>query len=345
MPNLKRCIIHNTLVEVCFRTEEGLPFVATPYIQAIMQSILAAAQSSYPTKICHFVLMANHMHLQLIVQDPEDFVAFVGYVKRESAHAINRLLGRKKRTVWCDRYDDPKILDPEKAMQRIVYLYTNPQNANLVATIDQYPNLSSWQAFLAGGEELQVNRIARSSIAMLPAGASSIRKQEVVAQQLLQQAGEEQTLRIEPDAWMECFSQLEGTDPEEINALIIQDIRAKEKDLELERARNDTPVLGTRALQQADIRKAYIPQKRGKRMICLSSVKEYRQQFIKFYKDYTGYQSIREVMSRSRRLVHRPRMHNLVDWLSSIPPGLFCPGGRITANLVPSFIPVIGAIA
>ena len=143
MPNLKRCIIHNTLVEVCFRTEEGLPFVATPYIKAIMQSIIATAQTMYPTTICHFVLMANHMHLILVVQDPEDFVAFIGYIKRESAHAINRLLGRKKRTVWCDRYDDPKILDPDKAMQRIVYLYSNPQKANLVSTIDEYPNLSS----------------------------------------------------------------------------------------------------------------------------------------------------------------------------------------------------------
>jgi len=191
MPNLKRCIIHNTLVEVCFRTEEGLPFVATPYIKAIMQSIIAAAQTMYPTTICHFILMANHMHLQLVVQDPKDFVAFVGYIKRESAHAINRLLGRKKLTVWCDRYDDPKILDPDKAIQRIVYLYSNPSNANLVSNIDEYPNLSSWQAFLAGGEEIQVGRITRSSIGMLPDGMSNLRRQETFALQLIEQAGEE----------------------------------------------------------------------------------------------------------------------------------------------------------
>ena len=59
---------------------------------------------------------------------------------------------------------------------------------------------------------------------------------------------------------MECFGELEGKDPEEINALIIQDIRTKEHELELARARNNTPVLGARMLQQADIRKAYIPQ-------------------------------------------------------------------------------------
>jgi len=286
--------------------------------------------------------MANHMHLHLVVQDPEDFVAFVGYLKRESAHAINRLLGRKKHTVWCDRYDDPKILDPEKAMQRIVYLYTNPQNANLVETIDEYPNISSWNAFQVGGEELQLRRIARCSIGVLPNGVTSISKQQRFADELEELAGEEQTLLIEPDAWMNCFHELKTSDPEQINSLILKEIREKENELRLARSKSRTPVLGARMLKQSDIRKVYTPTKRGKRMICLSSIRKYRQEFIQFYKDYTGYKT-REEVKQETRAIRAPRGHNLRDWLSAIPPGLFAPGGRIFANLLPLHVPVINS--
>lgn len=342
MPSLKRCIIHNSLVEVCFRTEEGLPFVATAYMKLIMRSIMASAQTLYPTTVCHFVLMANHMHLLLVVKNPEDFVSFIGYIKRESAHAVNHLLGRQKHTVWCERYDDPKILDPDKAVQRIVYLYTNPQKANLVETIDEYPNLSTWQAFLSGGEELTVGRIARSSIPELYSANLTPKQQRQLVAALEDSAGEEQTLIIEPDAWMQCFSELRNANPEEVNEKILAAIRQEEELLQKHRAQNGLPVLGATALQHANMRKVYTPQKRGKRMICLSSVIEYRKRFIEFYKDYTGYKTRNEREAMQPRTRTATRIHSHHDWLSAIPPGLFLPGGRLFANLCPTFVPVIG---
>ena len=65
-------------------------------------------------------------------------------------------------------------------------------------------------------------------------------------------------------------------------------------------------------------------------MICLSSIREYRQAFIKFYKDYTGYQTRGQVQLRGSS-IRLPRKHSLLDWLSAIPPGNFCPGGKISA--------------
>jgi len=281
-------------------------------MKRIMQSILASAQTLYPTTVCHFVIMANHMHLLLVVQDPEDFVSFIGYLKRESAHAVNRLLGRKKHTVWCDRYDDPKILDPEKAIQRIVYLYTNPQKANLVETIDQYPNLSTWQAFLSGGTESFVGRIPRNAITELPERALSPSQQQRFTAELEDFSAEEQTLLIEPDAWMKCFSDLEGQDPEAINTRIVQEIREQETQLQKTRATQNIPVIGARRLENGDMRKSYMPKKRGKRMICLSSVIAYRKRFINFYKEYTGYKTQDESKAMVRRSRTLSRVHNLL---------------------------------
>src|SRR5262245_23867743 len=120
MPRLDKFFIHNTAVELCFRTQEGLPFVATPYMRVILMGIFARAQELYGVTLCHLVVMPNHMHLIITIGDSTRTKFFVEYIKRETAHAVNRLQGRRQRTVWVKGYDSPTILDPEKAIARIV---------------------------------------------------------------------------------------------------------------------------------------------------------------------------------------------------------------------------------
>ncbi len=338
MPRNRKCIIHNSLVEVCFRTEEGLPFVATPYMRVIMTSVLAAAQNMFPVTICHGVLMPNHVHLLLVVKDPEDFKDFICYVKRESAHGINRLLGRKKHTVWCDRYDSPPILDYISAIKRIIYLYTNPQKANLVERIEDYPNLSTWSAFVSGGTELTVGRVARASIPTIPNRALSFKEQDNLAEILKEEAFAEQSLIIEPDAWMRCFPVLDDKSPKDINELIFRVIRKHEKRHSRKRLNDGVKVLGVQALRSQNIRKVYFPKKHGLKMICLSSIKALRVAFIKWFKEETD--SFRE--EDERPISPIPRQHNIKDWVSSIPPGFFAPGGKLFANLNPFLVPGIG---
>jgi REP element-mobilizing transposase RayT len=100
MPRNRKLLIHGKVYEICFRTEEGLPFAPTPYIKAIWESILARAQSLYRVRIVAGILMSNHPHLLIRVEDPEDVPKFVAYVKKETAHALNRLLGVEQHTVW-----------------------------------------------------------------------------------------------------------------------------------------------------------------------------------------------------------------------------------------------------
>jgi hypothetical protein len=61
--------------------------------------------------------------------------------KTESAHAVNNLLGREKRTVWCKSYDEPVILDKAMAIDKLtrLELFDMPRGANLLIYLDTPP--------------------------------------------------------------------------------------------------------------------------------------------------------------------------------------------------------------
>jgi REP element-mobilizing transposase RayT len=322
MARLRKLIIHNSLVEICFRTEEGLPLVATPYMQVILLSIFARAQSMFPVKFCHGVVMPNHMHLLVVVRDPLVVDKFVGYIKRESSHAINRLMGRKKKTIWAEGYDSTIILDAEKAISRIKYIYTNPQQANLVKEIDEYPNFSTWEHFLNGGAKLSSRRIKRNSIQAIAKRTLSLKGQERFAEYLQENENQEFYLVIEPNAWMECFPN-EAPLPKSANKIIIEEIRNEERRL------NSNPnrrVIGAPALKLERMNRHYIPKKRGRKTICLSSNKELRISFVSWYKTYIS--TIEKIKYLS----------DPATYLAKLPPGLFAPGGFMKACLLPDFM-------
>jgi len=325
MPNLRKLFVHGTLIEVCARTEEGLPFTATPYWEFILHGIFARAQTLYPVSICHVMIMSNHCHLLIVVDDPNCVPGFVGHIKKESAHAVNRLLGRKKHTVWCDGYDAAVVLDAQKAIERIVYLYTNPAKANLIESIYEYPNVSTWKHFLSGGAEISCKRTPRAIIPKLPKKPLTLKEQYQLRLQLEEQAAEENILFIEPEAWLKCFPETVEANPDDIKAEIIKSVLGEEKQLAKDRTGR---VFGREALQLEDPRQFYQPIKRGKRMICLSSIKRRRVAFIQWFKDYCK---------------QYPRVCPSVPlskWLAKIPPGMFAPGGFLRANILPSSIPL-----
>ncbi|MBX7143689.1 MAG: transposase [Oligoflexia bacterium] len=103
---------HGSVLFVTFSVEQGLLLLSNPLCEALIKSCLARAQFLYPVEICHFLVEATHIHMVLVVKNPDDVCRFVGYFKTESAHTLNGLLGREKRTVWCEGYDSPVILSP-----------------------------------------------------------------------------------------------------------------------------------------------------------------------------------------------------------------------------------------
>ena len=266
MGKLRKLFINKQTHAITFRAEEGLPLPPNKLIEAIIESILCRAQTLYPVDASGLIFMSNHCHMNLTIIDPEDLDSFVQYVKRESAHAINRLLGRRKHTVWCDGYDSPQILDVHKAIEHIIYIYTNPQNDNLVEKIDQYPGVCSWKMFINKDYELKRKRIPRSSIKKVFSRFLTKRQQRRIIKAFKKDRLEENTFSLEPFAFLKSFPNSMSED--EARELIIKGVRTREAELAKERK---YPAMGRKKLEAQAINAPHTPKKYGKRMICLSS--------------------------------------------------------------------------
>ena len=279
-------------------------------MELLLWGIVARAQELYPVRICHLQWMGNHFHLILTVGNPDDVPAFMRFVKGESAAAINKLLGRRARSVWCDGYDEPVLLTGEDVIRYIVYLYANPLTANLVAAVDAYPGVSTWKMYRSGRCSRRCKHIPRSAIPALPDAPLSESQERALVRLLKSQSEKESRFLLEPDAWMECFEESASWDKDKVRRRVIKEIR----ELEAELLRNpERKVLGAEALRKEDIRQLHQPKKFSRRMICISLDKELRKGFISWAK--TLFFTAREVYRRWKQ----------GDYSVSFPPGLFPP--------------------
>ena len=315
-----KVFIHHTVISIVCRVQEGLPFVATLYMKLIIQNALAGAQELYPVKIVGFLLMGNHLHLILVVENPADVSSFMRYFKTETSIAINRLLGRRQRSVWTPRYSSPVILDAEKVLHELAYLYTNPQRARLVNTIEEYPQLSTWKELLSGNSSTSlIPSFSRDAIPTL-SGPHTQQQSVKVYEELLRKSKHQKKLKIEPFAWLDCFAETKGMSHQTAVELVVKRVRAREW---LLRQSNGPEVLGREALLRQDIRTPHTPKKFGKAMTCLSFERLKRIQFLDWFKTQTNF--IREGFQNWK--------NNLIPFQR--PPGFFEPGGRMAACLLP----------
>jgi REP element-mobilizing transposase RayT len=174
MPARRKLFQTGCVYEICTRLQQGLPLTAHPSAVVLIKGMLARAQSYYPVTISHIVFMANHFHMIVVAQNPEDVASFMEYFKGQTSRVLNILFGLSGKS-WAERYDSPCVLDVDKLMDRLEYLYTNPQKANLVETIDHYPHISSWNQLVSGVTRLSTSE-TKHSISSLNKLVESARK-------------------------------------------------------------------------------------------------------------------------------------------------------------------------
>ena len=235
---------HGSVLFCTFSLEEGLLLLANPLCQAIVKSCLAAACALYPVRICHIIVEATHIHLVIVVIDPDHVEAFFRHFKTESAHMINGLLGRNKRTLWCKGYDSPIVLTPKRALIAIAYLYANPAKDNLETSIDRYPGFSSWKIFQSGRFTRQWKRLRRPQFAALTRDSNNLRGYTKLAEAILAASDEVQTFTLEPNAWMEAFGYHSPEEQQKINEQLVAHIRLLEERAERKRAQEKKRVFG-----------------------------------------------------------------------------------------------------
>lgn len=250
--------------------EEGLLLKANPLVRAILETCLAKAQRLHKVRICHFIFEDNHVHIILVVDNPEDVADFMERFKTESAHAINRLLGRRKRTVWCEGYDNPILGNPVDVIKQIVYLYTNPSKDGLVDSIEEYPNFSTWDSFKTGDTNITCIPFKRSDIPELSSLSPSEAEISSVLESLRERYDERIELKLDPDAWMEVMT-VPVLNRDRINERIKRMVSKTENRFKVKRDANNEKVIGVDRLIRASFDLNYRSKRKGKRTYCICS--------------------------------------------------------------------------
>ena len=318
-----RILIPHTVVMLTSRVQQGLPFVCTPLMDMIIWSSIASAQALHPIKIISFLMMGNHVHLIALVEEPRDIESFMERFKCETAHAVNRLLGRRQVTVWCEGYDSPAILTLEDLIEKVAYVYANPVRAHLAASISDYLGVSSWKIFTSGQGSKVAKRIRRNFLSRIPDGSLSAAEQAREALIVEQQAKEILTFNLSPDAWIIAFPN--QMNPTEFNQRVLDRIKEIEQEMSALRERDQIPLPTEYEVITRPIRTPYSPKKFSRRMWCICRDVVLRIDFIKFVKQLRS-------EGREARL----------KWVRGdtavrFPVGLFPPCQPMLANILPAF--------
>ena len=288
--------------------------LSNPLCEAVVKSCLTRAQFLHPVTLCHFLVESTHVHMVLVVDNPHDVQGFIGRFKTESAHLLNRLLGRKKRTVWCDGYDSPVVLTPTRAMACITYLYANPAKDNLEDSIDAYPGLSSWQMYQKRSHTRNWKYFRRPAVKALARDSHNLRGYTKEAKSILEGTKKTFAFTIKPNAWMEAFGIVDPAEQEKMNQRILTFIRHREERARKQRKRDKKGVIGADRLVAQPLDRYYEPKRSGRRMWCLADKKSIRVSFIA---------TLKRLIDKARQVY---RKWFLGDFSEPYPLGLYPPG-------------------
>ena len=277
--------------EMVFRAREGIPFPCNDYMNLIIFGLLAKCLSRQGITLCHFVFVGNHPHLLLVPHCKSKLRHFHSQIKSSLTRVVKRVTGMETNEnlqLWDGRSTLMQILDIDKAIERIVYLYSNPAKANLVESIKEYPGVSSWDAYSEVKDTLDAQLVVECPYIpekrISPLNNKTPETYEEELQTLVQK---KIPLVLKPNLWMKSFGIAADQDVANINQQILERLRGNEKTIRDERKLRDKKVISRRELiNQAPTTSGWKPKTKERRIHFLSSCKEMRIEFIEYYESF-----------------------------------------------------------
>ena len=344
MAREKRFIRSKSVYELCMRVRQDLPFPCRVQITLLLKSAMARANRDGRVTICHFIWLGNHLHILLVVWDPNDCKKFYCELQKKITEYMKSLRGMSHYIMWEGRPMVAAVIKKEDVPSRIIYFYQNPAAVDLVENINDYPGLSSWQDFLSA-DSLQskitheVPWVHAPDVQRLPSEfiSSKLDLQRTVELEekcrrrrnkkkaaaaakgiKLDKEPEMEELVVEPNAWAKCFG-LDDDEVKKINAGIIQCIVDTEQSLSELRKKEGRTVIGGYRLTQQQFFKPHIPKKNGTKIFVICSDEKDRAKFIAMVKR----------LSAECTELYRQRIFH--TW----PPGMFRPPAPPHASALP----------
>jgi len=310
--------------EVVSRTKRHQPLPPTALSNEILGGILGRALHALRVILCHFVFMGNHDHHLVLSEDGEGLSNFYRDTKKHITDAVKVLVKLEQLNLWGDRSNVMHIPLLRDILKKICYIYGNPVVAGLVDSIDDYPGLNSWKAFLEceprvdACVRIRTRFYRQKALKTLPAlpedGVLSAEEDLERVQQLraISKGVEQEEIVVYPFAWLALFN---ITDPAQIlrvKNLIVRRVRQKEAKLRAQRAQSGQRVMGAERLKRAQYMGEMIPKKRHRQVSVSCSDTPLRVKLIKFRK---------KLQEECKALYRLARKGEIVQW----PDGVFIP--------------------
>jgi len=311
----------NHIFDVTLTIEQGLLLPANPLMRFIVQCALARAVHQHPIKICHYLVEASHIHLLIVVSDPDLIKDFKERFKTETAHYINNMLGREQVTVWREKENNIPVLTLSSVMNKIKYIYTNPAKDNLTSSIEEFPGLNSWSAYKTGRHKKVCPRLHRPMMPYLPKKSYPEGTYKRHIRELRLKARSSHVLELEPDAWMDFFGIDDADERKLINKKIKWMVQQEEEHFEEIRKKEGKKVMGRHLLATEHLNVHYLPERSGRKTWCICDNKQLRIDYIRWAKALK--RKAKEVYTRWKR----------GDFSVKYPPGVYPPRVPKLANM------------
>lgn len=267
------------------RLADGLPFVPNEYINAFIFGILARGLFKYPgISISCFQFMQNHYHIVLVLNASADTLRdFMNFLNGELGKVVCRWLGCRNVKVWAQRYHPALLLTPEATLQRMAYTLANPVFAEQSPTASSFSGCSSFYA-LNESVPRQYHYYTPSQAALLPNAPFKRKLRKLLLRDLQDKPAPIHPLPIDPFGWLGCFPETKNLDQEIFKTQLFKEIAAIETSVaaKLKKEKRNFPEV--ELLKQQNPHKPYKPLSRGRRVVCISTCPEQRQEFINLYR-------------------------------------------------------------
>ena len=150
VPRPLRFVPPGAIVEVTARTV-GSRFLLRPgpTTNDLVLGVLGRAQHLFGVRVFALVVMSNHMHALLGVDDAAQLAAFMQHALANIAKEV----GRHHRWVgpfWSRRYRSIVVADTDSQIRRLRYILCQGLKEGLVDRADRWPGASSLGASLRG---------------------------------------------------------------------------------------------------------------------------------------------------------------------------------------------------
>ncbi len=326
MGHPRRMFLNNRAYFITNRVAKGLPFVACLYINLLLLGILARAKFLHPSiTICAWLFLGSHYHGIIVTNGDADSIRkFMNYLDGELAKSVKRWMGIQYNVkIWAQRYHAALLLTPQDVINELVYIFTNPVAANLVAKAQDWFGFTTFDPAFQN-KHFQAKWVRPSKIEALPNKDLSRSLVKSLVRSISELKAHTLTLTVEPLAWMRCFAEEHHLSKAQVIEELLEGIENAEQKAALLRAQEGQRVASREKIEFQNPHKKFISKNHGIRVFCISRCPKLRQEYIALYKDFC---------EKCSRVWKRWKEGFLSD---SYPPGAFPPPRSLLANILPA---------